>query len=114
MTMNKTRAIELLTDSDFVNLMDQRREARNRYIKLNDAHATLTENCIGVPSALDKKMAQVKTIQRSHERAVEDAYHLSWHWWKRFDEYIELEPRYCDCIVRRWEAATGRTAERMS
>ncbi|MCH7790996.1 MAG: site-specific DNA-methyltransferase, partial [Planctomycetes bacterium] len=25
---------------------------------------------------------------------------------------LEIEPRYCDVIVRRWEALTGRTAER--
>ena len=25
---------------------------------------------------------------------------------------LELDPRYCDVIVRRWEAFTGRTAER--
>ena len=25
---------------------------------------------------------------------------------------LELEPRYCDVILRRWEAFTGKTAER--
>ncbi len=25
---------------------------------------------------------------------------------------IELDPRYCDVILRRWEAFTGRTADR--
>ena len=27
---------------------------------------------------------------------------------------LELDPRYCDVIVRRWEALTGQTAERRS
>ncbi len=26
---------------------------------------------------------------------------------------LELEPRYCDVIVRRWERLTGKTAERV-
>ena len=26
---------------------------------------------------------------------------------------LELDPRYCDVIVRRWEQFTGRTAERV-
>ncbi len=26
---------------------------------------------------------------------------------------VELDPHYCDVIVQRWEAATGRTAERV-
>ncbi len=25
---------------------------------------------------------------------------------------VELDPRYCDIILARWEAATGRQAER--
>jgi DNA modification methylase len=27
---------------------------------------------------------------------------------------LELDPRYCDVIVARWEAATGKTAERVT
>ena len=27
---------------------------------------------------------------------------------------IEIEPRYCDVILRRWEAETGKTAERVT
>jgi DNA modification methylase len=26
---------------------------------------------------------------------------------------VELDPRYCDVIVQRWEAFTGKTAERI-
>ena len=89
MTINKARAIILLTDPDFVNLMDQRRSARDRGNKLNAARDTLIENNIGVPDALNKKIEQVKTIKKSHERAIEDAFHLSWHWWSLFDRYID-------------------------
>ena len=27
---------------------------------------------------------------------------------------VEIDPRYCDVVIRRWEAATGRTAERIA
>jgi DNA modification methylase len=31
----------------------------------------------------------------------------------RHARLVEIDPRYCDVIVKRWEAATGKTAERL-
>jgi DNA modification methylase len=32
----------------------------------------------------------------------------------RVARLVELDPKYCDAIVRRWEDFTGRSAERVA
>ena len=93
MTMTKQRAIKLLENPDFINLMIQRREVRDSHRKLGEARKIMTDNWLGVPEELEKKLVTLKAIKRGYENMIEDVFQLSWHWWSRFEEFIDRMQR---------------------